>query len=94
MREPAKYEKCAFFIYSTSQKFGHTFSFNGFCLFEFVSNTEDITTMKEHIWNYLVNKKVLRNPEYDFYFIFFKVAPFCLDDSFAHSWLLSVSFMR
>ena len=53
-------------------------------------NTEDIKTMKEHIWNYLVNKKVLKNPEYDFYFIFFKVAPFCLDDSFAHSWLHEV----
>ena len=42
----------------------------------------------------IVNKKVLNNPEYDLYFRFFKVAPFCLDDSFAHSWLLSVSFMR
>ena len=50
--------------------------------------------MKELIWNYLVNKKVLKNPEYDLYYRFFRVAPFCLDDSFVHSWLLSVSFMR
>ena len=35
--------------------------------------------MKEHIWNYVVNKKVL-------YFRFFKVATFCFVDSFAHSW--------
>ena len=47
-------------IYSTSQKFGHTFSFNGFSLLLFLStmqiNNEDIKTMKEHIWNYVVNK--------------------------------------
>ena len=49
-------------FYSTSQKFGHTFSFNGFSLFLFLStmqiNIEDIKTMKEHIWNYVVNKKL------------------------------------
>jgi len=29
--------------------------------------TEDIKTIKEHVWNYLVNKKVLKNAEYDLY---------------------------
>lgn len=42
--------------------------------------------MKEHIWNYVTNKKVLNKPEYILYFRFFKVATFCFDDSFAHSW--------
>ena len=39
------------FAYSTSQKFGHTFSFNGFSLFFFIStlqiNIEDFQTMKD-----------------------------------------------
>ena len=46
--------------------------------------------MNEHIWNYVVNKKVLNKPEYVLYFRFFKVATFSFDsfffDSFAHSW--------
>lgn len=42
--------------------------------------------MKEHIWNYVVNTKVLNKPEYILYFRFFKVAIFCFDESFAHSW--------
>ena len=42
--------------------------------------------MKEHIRNYVVNKKVLNKPEYFLSFRFFNVATFCVDDSFAHSW--------
>lgn len=42
--------------------------------------------MKEHIWNCVVNIKVLNKPEFVLYFILFKVATFCFDDSFAHSW--------
>ncbi len=49
-------------------------------------NTEHIRTVKEHIWNHVVSKKVLNKPEYVLYFRFFKVAPFCFVDSFAHSW--------
>ena len=50
-------------------------------------NTEYIKTMKEHIWNDVVNKKVLNKPEYVLYFRFFKEATFCFDESFAHSQL-------
>ena len=46
----------------TSQNFGHT-SLNVlslFCIiFYIVDITEYIKIMKEHIWNYVVNKKVL-----------------------------------
>ena len=82
-------ERACVCVYSTRQKSGHTFSFNGFSLFLLCSilyiNTEDIRTMEEHIWNYVVNKKVLNKPEYVIYFRFFKVATFCFDDSFANS---------
>ena len=61
-----------------------------FLYFSFFStlqiNIEDIKIMKEHIWNYVVNKKMLNKPEYVLYFRFFKVATFCFDDSFEHSW--------
>ena len=47
--------------YSTSQKFGHTYSFKGFSLFELFctlqNSSEDIKTMKLHIWNHVVTKK-------------------------------------
>jgi hypothetical protein len=42
------------------------------------NNSDDIKTMKWHIWNHVVTKKVLNK--------FFKVATLCLDDSCAHSW--------
>ena len=59
--------------------------FSLFLLFSTLEiNTEDINTMKEHIWNYIVNKNVLNKPEYVLYFRFFEVATFCFD-SFAHS---------
>ena len=37
--------------------------------------------------NDVVNKKVLNKPEYVLYVRLFKVATFCFDDRFAHSWL-------
>ena len=42
--------------------------------------------MKEHIWNYVVNKKLVIKPEYVLYFRFFKVATFSFDDCCALSW--------
>jgi hypothetical protein len=48
--------------YSTSQKFGHTYSFQGFSLFLLFStlqnNSGDVKTMK-HIWKHVVTKKLL-----------------------------------
>lgn len=45
--------------------FGHTFLFNGSSLFFIVINinTEDIEIMTEQMWNYVVNKNMLNNPE-------------------------------
>ncbi len=63
-------------IYTTTQNFGHTFSFSVFfifIIFKLYFNTEDIQTMKEHTWNYVVNKKVLNNSEYVLYFRLSKV---------------------
>ena len=34
----------------------------------------------------MIEQKGLYKPEYVFYFGFFKVATFCFDDRFAHSW--------
>ena len=54
-------------VYWTSQKFIHTFLFMFYLYFLLFStlliNTEDIKTMKEHIWNHAVNKNVLNKPE-------------------------------
>jgi hypothetical protein len=43
-------------------------------------------TMKKHIWNHVVTKKVLNKSKYILDFRFFKVANISLEDSFAHSW--------
>ena len=55
-------------IYSTSQKFGHTNSFQGFSLFftifYIVNNSEHIKTMKKHICNHVETKKVLNKSKY------------------------------
>ena len=52
-------------IYSTGQTFWHTFSFNAFSLFSWLFTlwilTEGIKTMNEHMWNYVLNKKVWNN---------------------------------
>ena len=52
-------------MYTTCQKFGHTFSFNVFSLFSWLFTlyilTEGVKTMNEHIWNYVVDKKVWKN---------------------------------
>ena len=47
-------------IYTTSQKFGHTFSFEVFLILMtiYIVDSQGINTMNEHIWNYVVNKKV------------------------------------
>ena len=53
------------YVYSASQKCGHTYSFQGFCLFLLFStlynNSEDIKPMKLHIWNHVVTKKKKRH---------------------------------
>ena len=48
------------------------------------NNSEDVKTMKKHIWNHVVTRKVFK--QIKIYFTLFKVATLCLDDSFAHSW--------
>lgn len=40
----------------------------------------------ELCWNYIVNKNVINKPEYALYFLLLLSSPFCLEDSFAHSW--------
>ncbi len=72
-------------IYTTSQKFGHTYSFKGFSLFFtiFYNNSEDINTMKYHTCSNQISVKQII-----IYFILkiLQIATLCLDDSFAHSW--------
>ena len=47
---------------------------------------ECIKIMNEHIWNYVVNKKVQNNSKDVLYFRFFKIASLCFDYCFVHSW--------
>ena len=70
-------------IYSTSQKFGHTYSFKVF----FLHCRIIVKTSK--LWNTYMescsNQKSAK--QIQIYFRFFKVATLCFVDSFAHFWL-------
>ena len=51
--------------------------------------------MKEHIWNYVVNKKVLNKPEYVFIFYILQSSHlFALMTALHTLGILSVRFMR
>ena len=78
------------YTYSTSQKFGHTYSFKAFLIyFHYFLHCIIIvkrSKLLNNTWNHVVTTKVLNKSKYILDFRFFKVATLCLDDSFAHSW--------
>ena len=79
---------CSVFIfYTTSQKFGHTFSFNGY-LHDYLHCKFSVKASKlwMNSWNYVVNKKVWNNSRHVLYFRVFKIATLCFDYCSAHSW--------